>query len=399
MISLKEKIITRLIKNIDLADHTLLHGKPGILLALSYYFCYESDLKEKLIIKEKIEYCIDKLFDHIENDTMDGSLAFGVTGISFALQISLDLLNQKEENDIELFDQLNLMICNSMEKSINIKDYDLLRGATGHVLYLMNYSSNYIYIEKYIDSLYNDAVWIENNMCYWIFYSFNNSKEKLEYRDDIINLGLAHGIAGIISVLSDLYKKDFKQEKCSILINGAINYLKSVEIFDQKSQFCGIVYKNEKQQNSSRLGWCYGDSSLGLAILKAGIYLENENWIDYGNKICLKSSERTIENSDLDEHGICHGYLGTMHIYNRLFMTTKNAIYLNRKEYWYNAGMNNRDFKIDNLGFYQADLESDGSLNKYTTSGLLQGLSGIYLCIASYKEIKYPWDKIFLLNI
>ena len=298
-----------------------------------------------------------------------------------------------------MFEQLNMIMYNSLDYYLKIKDYDLLRGATGIVVYLINYNFNLTYIEKYIDSLYNDAVWIENNKCYWVFYSFNEKKKKLEYRDDIINLGLAHGIGGIISVLAELYKKGVKKEICSTLINGAINYLNTVENSDKKSQFCGIIYKGDEKQNSSRLGWCYGDSSLGLSILKAGVYSNNESWIDYGNKICLKSTERTIENSDLDEHGICHGYFGTMHIYNRLYEITKNINYLNRKEYWYNIGMNNRNFKIDDFGFYQADLEQDGSLHKYTTTGLLQGLSGIYLCLASYNKIYYPWDRIFLLNI
>jgi hypothetical protein len=138
---------------------------------------------------------------------------------------------------------------------------------------------------------------------------------------------------------------------------------------------------------------------LGLAILKAGIYSKNKNWLDFGNRICIKSTERTSENSGLDEHGICHGYFGTMHIYNRLYLETNDIKYSNSKEFWYHAGINNRDFKVDTLGFYQVDLQPDGSLKKYTTTGILQGLSGIYLSLASYERINYPWDSLFLLNI
>ena len=92
--SLEKNIITRLITDIDLVDHTFIQGKPGVLLALSYYYCHEADTKSKVKIKDSIEYCIDKLLDHIESDTMDGSLGFGVTGISFALQASIELLEQ-----------------------------------------------------------------------------------------------------------------------------------------------------------------------------------------------------------------------------------------------------------------------------------------------------------------
>lgn len=98
-----------------------------------------------------------------------------------------------------------------------------------------------------------------------------------------------------------------------------------------QSQFTGIVYEGVKYQNSSRLGWCYGDSSLGLSILKAGEYCENEEWIHYGNSICMKSTERNFDNAGLDEHGICHGYFGTMHIYNRLYDVTGNESYLEKR--------------------------------------------------------------------
>src|SRR5690606_27111162 len=134
-------------------------------------------------------------------------LGMGLTGISFALQASMELTNEKEAIYSEVIDELNMMICNSLEKYLNIKEYDLLRGATGILVYLMNYNFNITYIEKYIDSLYDNAIWVENDTCHWIFYSFNEQNKKLEYRDDIINLGLAHGMAGIISVLSELYKK------------------------------------------------------------------------------------------------------------------------------------------------------------------------------------------------
>ena len=61
--------------------------------------------------------------------------------------------------------------------------------------------------------------------------------------------------------------------------------------------------------------------------------------------------------------------------------------------------MNNRDFVIDDLGFFQTKLNNDGTITKYMTYELLQGITGIYLCLASEENYEFPWDKILLTNL
>lgn len=393
-----DKIIRRISTEISKSDHTLVHGKPGILIALSYYYRFQTDSSFKDEIDNAIESCINELCEDIENISMDGSLAFGMTGLAYSMRVAQDLGQNKKINSLWL-GQLESVIQETLKIQLYHKDYDLLRGATGNMVYLLRYMPNKDIIKNYVDSLYENAIWVSEGQCYWVFYSYNEETRQLEYRDDIVNLGLAHGLTGVISILSEIYNQGICKEKCYLLISGAVKYLKNNQNTNGKSQFCGIVYSGAEKQSSSRLGWCYGDSSMGLSIIKAGIHCNNSEWVDYGNSVCIKSTERTLENSDLIEHGICHGYLGAMYIYTRLYKATKNLKYLERKEYWYNVAMKNRDFSIDELGFFQTDLDEDGSVNKYTKPGLLQGLSGIYLCLASRDKIEYPWDVIFLLNI
>lgn len=396
--SLFDKIIHKLIEGISDADHSLVNGKSGILIALSYYYSFNLNENIRKEVDDGIHQCIEGILSDLETKEIDSSLAFGFTGMTYALRIAYDL-GQKQKIDIEWFDDLNELAIKSLDNYIEIKEYDLLRGASGIILYLLRFYPKKELFFKYVESLCNQAVWKDENTCYWIFYSFNEEKKEMEYRHDIINLGLAHGVSGIITILSEIYNKGFYKEKCFKMINGAINYLKTIQNQESQCQFPGIVYYNVEQQNSSKLGWCYGDSSIGLSIIKAGQYCKNEDWYHYGNEICLKSTERNLENAGLDEHGICHGYFGTMHIYNRLYKATNNNFYRERKEYWYKIGMQMRDFDIDDLGFYQVDFHSSGVFQKYSKLGYLQGLSGIYLCLASYVNIKYSWDSSLLIAI
>lgn len=389
------QLANRIMSEINLADSSLFYGKAGMILSLAHYHSYCTGNNVKNQIEKTIKQGIDSILDDIENTPLDGSLMVGITGISYALRTCYEL-GLAKDMDNDWFEPLDEIIHQSLEKYLQLKEYDLLRGATGIVVYLQDKSVNGTYIEKYINSLFDNAVWESKDKCKWIFYSYNEEAIKMEYRDDIINLGLAHGMASIVSVLSGLYKRGYLQEKCEIMIIGAINYLKSVQNPNSINQFCGIVYEKKAKQSSSKLGWCYGDISVGLAIVKAGVNCNKNHLIDYGNQICLKSSERNIENAGLEEHGICHGYLGTSHIYNRLFAATKQQKYLQSKNYWYNVAFEKRDFDIDLLGFFQTEVIEKKSIKKYTGLGVLQGLSGILLCLLSHEEIKYSWDSIFL---
>lgn len=392
-----KKLINAIIHTKESIDHSLIHGKSGILLALAYYYKYECLAESKNEIKVHIDTCINALLNTLSEEAMDGSLASGVTGISYALRAAHDMGLQESIED-EWFLDLDEIIIEFLENQLNKKEYDLFRGASGSVVYLLQFGLNIEPIKRYVHSLFENAIWDTKTSCFWIFFSFNENKQILEYREDIVNLGLAHGMTGIISILSSIYKLGIEKEKVSIMLTGAINYVLREENPQEISLFNGIKYVGKKQQNSSRLGWCYGDLGVGFSILKAGTYCNNLAWVNKGNSICLKTLSRNIEDAGLDEHGICHGYFGTMHMYNRVYNFTGNPEYIRGIKYWYKAGMEQRDFSIHNSGFFQVDYEHNRKLRKYNTSGLLLGLAGVYLSLASVKNMEYPWDAAFLLD-
>ncbi|OIV40465.1 lanthionine synthetase C family protein [Flavobacterium johnsoniae] len=396
---LLEQMIDNIIVSIPTADHTLIHGKPGILIALSYYYKFNLNPANREKIENAIEDCLNYILLDIETKHLDPTLAFGLSGISYAFQTSYDL-GQESKIDKEWFKDLNRLIAGSLEYFVNDKEYDYLRGASGIATYLLHFYPKEKHLSHYIEGLYNQAVWTDDKCCHWVFYSFNENGNTFEYLENKINLGLAHGMSGIISILAEFYRKKIAVEKCYMMIEGAVNFLKKNYNDTGISQFPGIWDQNEQFQKVSRLGWCYGDTALGLAIVKAGKYCSNDQWTSFGEKICLKSATRDANNALLDEHGICHGYFGTMHLFNRLSETLENVIYKERKEYWFTEGMLKRDFDLDSTGVYQTVIEKNGNIEKFTTTGVLQGLSGVLLCLLSYKnKFAYPWDKFLLINI
>lgn len=395
--NLADQIILELVNGIKDADHTITHGKPGILIALAYYSSFSLNPEYEKIVDDAIQQCIDDILNDIETKHLDSSLAFGLAGVSYALQTAYKL-NQKDKIDPEWLEDLDVLLAESAQHFLEISDFDFFRGASGIITYMLQFYPNDEVLSNYVMALYEKAVWNEYG-CYWIFYSFDPEVRTFTYREDLVNLGLAHGVSGIISVLAELYKKGVEQKKCYEMIKGAIKYLGKIQNHDHKSQFPPIFDQNNSSQETSRLGWCYGDSALGLCILKAAQYCGNKAWYDFGENICMRSTKRKIDESLLEEHGICHGYFGAMHIYGKLYKETQKNIYKDAKEYWFEVGISERDFNVNSLGFYQTDYGADYIPEKKATYGLIQGLSGVLLCLLSYEKMEYPWDAILLMNI
>lgn len=398
--NLIEKLILEIVENMDEADASLMHGKSGMLVSFCYYYKTIEDLDLKLKINNAINRCIDLLLEDIEKLELNGSFGFGLAGIAYSFRIAYDL-GHKDKINLEWLDDMHEIVKDSFNFCLANKEFDFLRGASGIIIYLVNCGKENDLLELYIRKLEQEALWTENR-CHWIFYSFDENQRLFKYDDRYVNLGLAHGMASIVNLLTEIYSRVKYKKRIENLLEGAINFLISVKTTHQVSSYCGIYDKDSSIQATSKLGWCYGDTSVGISILKAGFQVNNSGWKELGNEICLKSANRSLEDAGLDDHGFCHGYFGAAHIYGRLYELTNEPIYVERKEYWLENAFQKRDYNVHNLGFYSSILENK-NLYKFKSFGLLEGLSGIalVLCSSSYYEnsSQHTWDSLFLTNI
>lgn len=135
--------------------------------------------------------------------------------------------------------------------------------------------------------------------------------ERKMYPSVCLNMGLAHGLAGVGSVLAYAYSKD------GIIID---------ELRDKK-----ILY----EPNFIRDAWCYGSPGISLLYLYTGLALNDEYLILKSKNILEKSVKRKL---GLDSYMLCHGYSGIIEIcllFKRLLGTKIFDFYI--KEFQNNA--------------------------------------------------------------
>jgi len=128
-----------------------------------------------------------------------------------------------------------------------------------------------------------------------------------------INLGLAHGVSGIISAVMALALNSCTASDAKQIVQQSCDWLLLQPPLQQSDSmypaYCGEL-------TSSRLGWCYGDATIALTLARAGIMLGKTNYIEHAVNVIRHASQRNLVSSQVVDAGLCHGSSGLMLIFH-----------------------------------------------------------------------------------
>jgi lantibiotic modifying enzyme len=226
-----------------------------------------------------------------------------------------------------------------------------------------------------------------------------------KYSNDNYNFGMAHGMPGVLSFLAQVYTRGIRQNEIEEIISASLPFLLTHEYADDVYCFptaFDVVPKEENEKPNSRLAWCYGDLCMAFALIHCGIALQNDEWKTKGIEVALKTTERTFENSGCTDAPFCHGTVGLVHLYHRLYNVTKNETFKNTSQKW--LDLTHQEFYKPGEGaggyFFRSFNEEKNIFELTPQYSLLEGSAGIALVYLSYLfNIKPDWDAIFLTNV
>jgi len=211
-----------------------------------------------------------------------------------------------------------------------------------------------------------------------------------------VNLGVSHGIPGILLLLSKSYESgmcvpgQLEAIKClsNYIYNSCVK--NSNEIFWEAQKIIGV--DNDKAM-PSRDAWCYGTPGVAYSLLIASMIL-NDN--DMRNLAIDSMKLSLIKLRDVISPTFCHGLSGLCCLARKFYECTND-------NYFYEMYMKLFEHILDlysdqyPFGFKDQELKK-GQIVNINDIGLLNGTSGVVLTILScYRPIKTQWDSIFLL--
>ncbi len=372
------------------ADPGLFCGKTGLALFLFNYSLEHGDQRKYNKAARLIHDVVNKdlvKFSH-------PSFSEGIAGIAWAT----DFINENKFMSFKLrdfFDKTDKLVFMAGKEYVRDNNWDYLHSAIGTGLYFLKRDTKFSneYLEFLVNELYSKAIFFEGGI-YWKSYIDSEKSSG-------INLGLAHGLPGILIFLSKIYLKGINIVKTIRLIQGIIDFFDHCK---QDNNAVGSYYPNwimdlqKPERGYSRLAWCYGDIGVGLSIFFGGQSTGNDSWKSKGLEILKETTKRRdLKTNFIIDAGFCHGSAGLAHVYRKLFDITEQNIFKKTSDYWVETTLELATFH-DGVAGYKSCL-SIGHAKWVIDTGLLEGISGIGLTLMYCLNGQDPaWDECMMLS-
>jgi len=217
--------------------------------------------------------------------------------------------------------------------------------------------------------------------------------------DGYYNLGVAHGIPGIVHFLSEVCAHGIETDLARRLLEGAIAWLMAQERPPgSRSRFGSWISHGDS--SDSRLAWCYGDLGIMAVLLQVARRSGREDWRRYALGLldeCLNWPE--AYNGVIDAP-ICHGAAGIAHIFNRIYQTDGDPRCLKAALAWVERTLEMRRPGLGVGGYLSFTRPDPLAAEVWEPSpAFLDGENGIALALlAALTPVEPDWDRMLLLS-
>jgi hypothetical protein len=214
-----------------------------------------------------------------------------------------------------------------------------------------------------------------------------------------INLGLAHGIPGIVAILARYLTAGIEVERVRTLLDGAVAYLISVAEPTPGSRYpAWLLERRPETAALSRVAWCYGDLGVAVALLSAATATGRADWRAEALGLAHGMAARPFESSHVVDAGLCHGAAGVAHLFNRLSQATGDAELARAADTWFARTIAMR--RPEPIAGFPRCLPVEGTMTWEPSADLLTGACGVALALhAAISPVEPGWDRLLLADL
>jgi len=210
--------------------------------------------------------------------------------------------------------------------------------------------------------------------------------------DGMYNLGMAHGIAGVISLLGSVCSAGIAVDRAAPLLADSVAWLLARELPPGGDYRFTSTYTPGRDVDVGRLSWCHGDLAVATALLVAARGAGEPSWEHHARRLARFAAARTIDNTPVPDATLCHGAAGIGHLFNRLYQSTDDAALGEAARRWLSRAVAMREPALG-LGGYRMFERG----KRYDHPGFRIGASGIALALlAAASPVRPDWDRLLM---
>ena len=263
----------------------------------------------------------------------------------------------------------------------------------------LKYGNYFIYRAKHSDKDFS-----------YIFLEILNKIEELSHYDEktdgiywksnvkredrnLIELGVKHGVIGIIDFLVKLYENGFEKERVFELIKKGLKYVSSFKLKNEKSLF-PFCTDNVPDAKSFSFGIIYGDLGIAYGMYKAGDICNMEEYKKLAIEVLTNLSKfRDDKNESITDANLLYGNLGVASLLQLLQNKIETNFLDGTIDYWYSKTKEHKIHEGKWAGF-------DTTFNKFDINAQLSfshGIVGIGIMLLNF-ENKNNFDFLHFID-
>ncbi|HEU4610976.1 MAG TPA: lanthionine synthetase C family protein [Kofleriaceae bacterium] len=216
--------------------------------------------------------------------------------------------------------------------------------------------------------------------------------QRAVFPDGMIDLGVAHGVPGVIGMLVQFVEAAIEPERSRALLELAIAWLLDA-VPDGRPRFgtsWPVDYKTR------RIGWCYGDTGVAAVLLRASQVIGSAQLANTALEL-LRQAIPILDARGAPDASLCHGAAGLAHAYNLAFQHTHDDEMREQALKWLHEVLRMRAPGRGIAGYQSIKVDGPGRRLEDDVT-LLTGVVGTALVLlAATSEHEPAWQRLFVM--
>jgi lantibiotic modifying enzyme len=380
---------------------SLASGLAGQALFYAYLAIATSDEAAA----DRAAECLEKAADELANTPLPPHLYAGFPGVAWTMEHLQDLLfeapeGEEAEDPIQEIDEALLA---PLARSPWVGEYDLIGGLAGLGVYALERlprPSARTLLERVVDRLAELSEEMEEGSAW-----FTPPERLPEWQREIhtrgnYNLGVAHGLPGVVPVLAGACAAGVAVERARPLLESSVSFLLARRLPPGSESCFAGTYAPWEDPTPTRLAWCYGDPGIAAALLAAARAVGNAEWERQAIDIALAAAARDESTSHVRDAGLCHGAAGLGHLFNRLFQATGEERLAEAARFWFERTFTFQAPGEPVAGFRAWEVGVQGQPGWRPDAGFLEGAAGVGLALlGAVSGVEPAWDRVLLVSL
>jgi lantibiotic biosynthesis protein len=373
-------------------DPSMANGAAGEAIFLAYLHAAggSADAADRAL--EALDVSINALADRHLLPT----LYAGFSGVGWVVaHLTREVFEGDDDLSLEIDNALRELLSDVNEKP----PYELIGGLAGYGTYLVERLPNpgaATLLRRIIDLL--DAS-RDSASGTW----FTNPDWLPDWQRELMpqgcyNLGVAHGIPGVIGLLAAAWRAGLGDARIPRLTEDAVRWLLTQRHLSMEGSIFPSHVSPDGEARPTRTAWCYGDLGIAAVLLSAAQSFDRADWQDEALAIARIAASRTFEETKTNDVGLCHGAIGLGHLFNRIHQATGANDMREAALTWYQHAFDMRHPGEGIAGFLTWVVEPPNAGFFKAERGFLGGAAGIGLALlAAVSNVEPVWDRVMLI--